>query len=489
VQTKILIVFVCIILSTQIMAQTPPDTLWTRTFGGSSGDYAKSVQQTSDGGYIIGGWTFSYGAGEGDFWLLKTNANGDSLWSNTFGGIESEDAYSVQQSSDGGYIIAGETYSYGAGEGDFWLLKTNANGDSLWSNTFGGSDRDYAKSVQQTTDGGYIIAGYTYCYGAGFDILLIKTDENGDSLWTRTFGGGLDDEANSAQQTFDGGYIIAGETKSYGSGGYDFWLIKTDENGNEIWNETFGGSGSEQAKSVQQTSDGGFVIAGYTTSYGAGLSDVWLIKTDENGNEIWNSTFGGSDYENARSVQQTTNGGYIITGYTKSYGEGEADFWLIKTNANGDSLWSKTFGGIECDDAYSVQQTSEDGYIIAGQTYSFGTGESDIWLIKLEGQVGVEDNSIPISINLHQNHPNPFNPTTSISFSIPEESAVDISVYNIKGQKVKSLVKDSFESGNHSVVWNSKDDTGKSVSSGVYFFKLNLNGVTNQIRKCILISD
>ena len=211
---------------------------------------------------------------------MKTNANGDSLWSNTFGGIESEDAYSVQQSSDGGYIIAGETYSYGAGEGDFWLLKTNANGDSLWSNTFGGSDRDYAKSVQQTTDGGYIIAGYTYCYGAGFDIWLIKTDENGDSLWTRTFGGGLDDEANSVQQTSDGGYIIAGETKSYGSGGYDFWLIKTDENGNEIWNETFGGSGSEQAQSVQQTSDGGFVIAGYTTSYGAGLSDVWLIKTD-----------------------------------------------------------------------------------------------------------------------------------------------------------------------------------------------------------------
>ena len=200
-----------------------------------------------------------------------------------------------------------------------------------WDKTFGGTHRDMASSVQQTADGGYILAGLTGSYGAGdYDFWLVKTDSNGNEQWNRTFGGTDDDMARSVQQTADGGYILAGGTESYGAGDYDFWLVKTDSNGNEQWNRTFGGTDDDMARSVQQTADGGYILAGGTESYGAGDYDFWLVKTDSNGNEQWNRTFGGTDDDMARSVQQTADGGYILAGDTCSYGAGGVDFWLIK---------------------------------------------------------------------------------------------------------------------------------------------------------------
>ena len=220
-----------------------------------------------------------------DIWVMKTDANGIEQWNKIFGGNGNDRAYAVQQTSDGGYVIAGWTSSYGAGSADAWLIKTDADGNMLWDKTFGGIGLDVAYALQLTSDGGYILTGDTNSYGAGSsDFWLMKTDVDGNMLWDKTFGGAKDDEAYAVQQTSDGGYILTGFTYSHGAGSSDFWLIKTDADGNMLWTKTFGSEGLDWAWAVQQTSDGGYILAGYTTSYGAGSFDVWLIKTDAEGN-------------------------------------------------------------------------------------------------------------------------------------------------------------------------------------------------------------
>ncbi|UCF12802.1 MAG: hypothetical protein JSW06_00720 [Thermoplasmatales archaeon] len=368
---------------------------WNHTFGGVSYDEGYSVQQTSDSGYIITGATLSFGAGNWDVWLIKTDSSGSEQWNRTFGGSSYDRGSSVQQTSDDGYIIAGATYSYGLGDFDVWLIKTDSVGNEEWNYTFGGSSDDRGYSGQQTSDDGYIISGYTDSYGAGdSDVWLIKTDSNGIEVWNSTFGGINYDRGFSVQQTSDGGYIITGYTVSYDTDdtGCDIWLIKTDSNGIEEWHQTFGGTGVsnkfDMGYSVQQTSDGGFIITGDTEIYFVAKSDVWLIKTDSVGNEEWNHTFGGSGTDRGRSVQQTSDRGYIITGWAWSFSVVDPDIWLIKTDSSGNEEWNYTYlyGENSGDWGYSCQQTNDGGYIIAGAIASYIGEGTDVWLIKIAGE-------------------------------------------------------------------------------------------------------
>jgi hypothetical protein len=371
-------------ISVEPGSRSTPVEEWSQTFGGPEYEWGNSVTQTSDGGYIVAGTTYSYGAGNGDIWLIKTDASGSEEWSELFGGSEVEYGESVTETSDGGYIVVGSTMSYATGHSDVWLIKTDADGNEEWNQTFGGSDEDHGDSVAQTSDGGYIIAASTQSYGAGSsDVWLVKTDAHGAEEWSELFGGSGWDFGESVAQTSDGGYIITGCTESYGAGVSDAWLIKTDTSGNEEWSETFGGSSYDYGYSVAQTSDGGYIITGYTQSYGDGSADVWLVKTDADGNEEWSELFGGSGADFGYSVVQTSDGGYIVVGYTYSYGAGSADVWLIKTDAHGDEEWNELFGGSSYDGGYSVAETSDGGYIVAGDTVSYGNGGSDVWLIKL----------------------------------------------------------------------------------------------------------
>ena len=362
---------------------------WNRTFGGAGDDYGYSVQQTADGGYILAGDTRSYGAGDADIWLIKTDSKGNEQWSRTFGGAEADllDRGAVRQTSDGGYVITGYTYSYGAGadDADVWLIKTDENGNEQWNRTFGGEGLDWGHSVRQTSDGGYVIAGRIIppYAGARADAWLIKTDSNGAEEWNMTFGAGGCEYAASVQQTADDGYIMTGRTTSFGAIEADAWLIRTDSDGIEEWNRTFGGANYDYGYSVQQTSDGGYVIAGSTN----GRQDVWLIKTRPDGTEEWNTIFGfGSPAkaDEGYSVQQTSDGGYIIAGYTESYGTaGSADVWLIRTDSDGIEQWNMTIGGAGLEKGYSVHQTADGGYIVTGFTSSYGAGGYDLWVIKL----------------------------------------------------------------------------------------------------------
>ena len=358
------------------------DTVWTKTFGGSSVESGWSGQQTIDGGYIILARTDSYGNGDSDAWLIKTDSQGNEEWNHTYGGVSFDLGISLHQTTDSGYVITGWTLTDNSWGDDVWLIKTDTNGDTLWTQTFGGSGDDRGRSVQQTTDGGYIITGSTVSFGNGQqDVWLINTDSNGDSLWTKTFGGSEADIGHSVKQTTDGGYIITVETDSYGNGNTDVWLIKTDPDGDSLWTKTFGGSEADIGHSLQQTDGDGYIIVGETRSFGNGQADVWLIKTDTNGDSVWTQTFGGSDAEEGYSVQQTTDGGYIITGLTRSFGNGNFDVWLIKTDSNGDSLWTQTFGGDDYDKGHDINQTSDGGYIITGNTSV--NGSYDVWLLKV----------------------------------------------------------------------------------------------------------
>jgi len=373
-----------------------PNVEWDKTFGGSEYNSGSSVQQTGDGGYIIAGYKGSYETGEMDVWLIKTDSKGNKDWDKALGGNGNDAGSSAWQTSDGGYIVIGTTESYGAGEADVWLVKTDSTGNKEWDSTFGGSEDDSGSAVQQTSDGGYIVVGNTWSYGDGdSDIWLIKTDSEGNKEWDRAFGGSGSDMGFSVQQTGNGGYIIAGYTDSYGAGEDDVWLIKTDFNGNKEWDKTFGGSGMDAGRSVRQTGDGGYIIAGSTYSYGAGSLDVWLIKTDSDGNKEWDGTFGGSDSDVGGLVRQTSDGGYIVSGETESYGAGGSDIWLIKTDSNGNKEWDKTIGGSEDDFGISIWQTGNGGYIAVGRTYSYGTGNGDVWLIKLSSEPSDEEEGFP----------------------------------------------------------------------------------------------
>ncbi len=376
---KGVVVFVLFLFVTLCLSAQRIDTAWTKTFGGNGGEQGNSVKQTSDGGYIIAGVTDSYGAGYGDIYLIKTNYLGDSIWTKTYGtATRWECGWSVQQTIDGGYIIVGYRQFFSVPyKNDVYLIKTNSLGNRVWEKIFGGSSgSDVGSSVQQTSDSGYIIAGATESYGAGgYDVYLIKTNSLGDTLWTRTFGGSNDDRGYSVQQTTDGGYIVAGYTASYGAGENDVYLIKTNSLGDTLWTKKFGGSDRDHGYSVQQTDDGGYIVAGETRTSSAVSYNVYLIKTDSLGDSLWTKIFeGGHD---GRSVQQTDDGGYIVAG------SGSGDVYLIKTDSHGDTLWTKKFGGDLGQESYSVQQTTDGGYIVTGYTHS-GAGIADLYLLKIE---------------------------------------------------------------------------------------------------------
>ena len=347
---------------------------FTNTYGGQDDEQANSVIQTSDGGYALAGWTDSYGSGYYNFWLVKTDSQGNQQWTQPYGASGDSETSSLVQTSDDGYALAGFTNSTGAGVYSFWLIKTDSKGNMQWNKTYGGAGEDSeANAMIKTSDGGYLLAGYTTTPEVGGrQILLVKTDTNGNMIWNQTYGGAGSNVAYAVIQTSDGGYAVAGSTDVAGAGGNDFYLIKVNGNGAIEWSNTYGGVGDDYAYAVVQSSGGGYVLAGYSYSFSDGYNNFWLVKTDSNGNMMWNQTYdGGSDAE-ASSLIQTSDGGFAVAGSIQS-SSGEAE-WLVKTDANGNPQWNQTYAASGDNYANSLIQTNDGGYALGGYTDASGAG-------------------------------------------------------------------------------------------------------------------
>jgi hypothetical protein len=360
------------------------------TIGGPDSEGAKSIIQTTDGGYAVAGSTYSFGAGKEDVYVVKLDGSGNIQWTRTIGGGDEDVGRSIIQTTDGGYAVAGYTYSFGAGWSDVYVVKLDGSGNLQWTRTIGGGNGDFGHSIIQTSDGGYAVAGETNSFGAGdYDVYVVKLDGSGNIQWTRTIGGGDEDVGRSIIQTTDGGYAVAGETKSFGAGDRDVYVVKLDRSGNIQWARTIGGRIWEYGKSIIQTTDGGYAIAGSTFSFGAGGDDVYVVKLDGSGNIQWTRTIGGVYNEYGYSIIQTTDGGYAVAGSTYSYGAGGWNVYVVKLDGSGNLQWTRIIGGGNADYGYSIIQASDGGYAVAGETYSFGAGGRDVYVVKLNGSGNV----------------------------------------------------------------------------------------------------
>lgn len=370
---------------------------WTATYGVGINEHAKSIQQTLDGGYIVAGEMDSFTTLGKKLWVLKLKPDGTIEWQKTYRGGNYDNTECIKQTLDGGYIVTGYTLSLNPGNEDInaWVLKLRPDGTVEWQKTYGGVYPDWARAIQQTSDGGYVVAGFTVSFGAGVeDIWVLKLRSDGTVEWQKTYGGVKADGAECIQQTSDGGYIIAGYTYSFGAGKKDFWVLKLRANGTIDWQKTYGGGDNDSVTSIQQTSDSGYIVAGGTDSFGAGGADLWVLKLRPDGTVEWQQTYGGANYDLAHFVQQTSDSGYIVAAATGPFSDKSSDIWVLKLSTDGTIEWQKAYGGARQDYPESISQTSDRGYIVAGYTTSF-SWNSKLLVLKLrpDGSISPSHNS------------------------------------------------------------------------------------------------
>jgi hypothetical protein len=386
-----LFVPVCVLIASILIASSDLSASQT-TYGGSAYDAVYDVIQTGDGGYIAIGNSASFDPLllYYDVYLIKTDAFGNLQWQRTFGSPSWESGYGFNETADGGYILVGSKTNPSDNTTDVYVIKVDGIGGVQWEQTFGGPKNDKARTVQQTVDGGYIIFGDSNSFGSvpfQSDMYVLKISANGAMEWETVIGGDSTEWTWGGMQTSDGGYVVVGDTRSYSNpvGWADVYLVKLDEDGNQVWDKTYGDTSLDTGRSVLQTPDNGFVIAGETFPPGSSAYKAYLIKTDSDGNEQWSRTYGPSSQDTfARCVRATPDGGFIVAGEQNDPAGIDKDGYLLKVDALGNPQWDNTYGGPSIEFIYSVSVTSDDGYILSGRTLSFGEGNYDAFLVKLD---------------------------------------------------------------------------------------------------------
>jgi len=464
-----------------------------RIFGRTDSDGASSVRVTDDGGFILAGSTLLLGEEFGDATLIKLDQYGQLIWSQVYGIEDYSESFSEAiPTNDGGYIAAGSKANSDDNEPpDVWIVKTDASGTVIWDKTFGGNQNDGAADVITTSDGGYLIVGsyeHDTAQRQDVDAYLIKLNASGNLIWEKRWGGELGEGAGCVRQTSDGGYVIAGSTTSYGAGEHDGYLLKLNSNGNDVWYKTYGGTDWDKLGKVVLTDDGGYLIAGWTASFGAQARDVYLVKTDAAGNEQWHKLYGEVHKDGASDVIQTSDGGYLVVGslentFFSNYWR--ADGYIIKTDASGNELWSRTYGDYNDEGFSCVREVGDGGYIVSGGANSYGNG-SEVYLLKIDRQGGFSSvySNVEVTLQdfqLENNYPNPFNNQTMIKYHLPKNSFVQLNVYNIQGQLAGTIVNKYQRSGSYIVTFIAKD-----LPSGLYFYQLKIDNISDTKRMLLL---
>ncbi len=471
----------CLFPST--VSSQAPDTAWTRHYHRGSWEAVYSIQQTSDNGFIMVGPSHFLDDNYVEAFLVKTDQNGDSLWTKVIGNNQNFYPNCVKEDPNGGYVIVGEKQN-SPGYRNAFLVKTDENGDSLWGFFYQGTRGAVGNYVTCTFDSGYVYTGYNNMSGSGDNIFIYKLEANGDTGWFKIYNRGGDEIAECINQTTDGGFIIGGRTDYHTAGRNDFYLLKTDSLGDTLWTRTYGRSQNDYCYSVQQTSDGGYILFGTSdTIIVAGYTYSLAIKTDTSGQVEWQQIFDrstGGDF--GQSVQQTSDGGYIFGGNSLNPGQSQ-DFCFIRTDADGNIQWIKTVGGSATDRAYSVLQTTDGGYVLAGETAYLLPLGGDFWVVKLNSFPNSieKKNLITDEFRLRQNYPNPFNPTTTIDFYLPKTSEVILKIFNILGEEVANLLSASLLSGHYSYQWDARN-----YPSGIYYYQIQA-GDFREVKKMILL--
>lgn len=471
-----------------------PAMEWQKSFGGSNQDLAYCIRQTNDGGYVTAGYTNSIDGnitsnyGDADFWVVKTNSNGTLQWQKSFGGSNYDYAFSIEQTSDNGYILIGYTasnngnVSLNKGITDYWIIKISATGILQWQKTYGGTSIDYAYSIKQTLDGGYIVLGETLSNDGdvilnhgSFDIWVLKLSSTGVIQWSKTYGGSGSDYASKINLTSDGGYIIACNTYSNDGDvtGYhnekDFWIVKINSIGVIQWQKVLGGTNWDNLNDITQTSDGGYIGVGKSLSNNGDrisptTSDAWVVKLSTFGVLQWEKTIGSSYVLDLFSVKEKLPGEYIIAGCINYdiYGYPiSQNYWITKINSTGTILWEKMFGGSDIDICNEIILTSDDGFAIAGYSNSTngditsGHNVYDFWIIKLSQEQLLKSTFETSSLVIYPN------PTTNLlQFKLPNEVLVDkVIITDLYGKTILSQIGSS-----------SKIDIEK-LSIGLYFIE------------------
>jgi hypothetical protein len=437
-----------------------------KTYGGVEEEECDAIVQTEDGGFMLAASTRSYGNGNYDLYIIRTNSYGDTLWTKTFGGTGYDTAKDILKIDADNYLIAGSL------NGKVYLIKIKDDGDTVWTKIIGNNDDYIVNTMKKTLDGGFIFCGNKDLE----DYFILKTNGDGDSLWIKIYEYGT---ANSIDPTTDGGYILIIRPGNWLHPQNDFVIVKTNSLGDSLWAKIFYSPYGEIGYEVEQTADGGYMLAGRRDSAGVGDSDFYLLKTNSDGDSLWAKTYGGDEMDRAFTAMQTSDGGYILGGLTASFNVEYHDFYIVKTDTDGDTLWTRTYGGLWQEQIEDIEETADGGFAAVGSTYSFGAGNfPNIYFVKTDQNglitdIEKENNSLPTSYELYQNYPNPFNPSTKISWQSPVSSHQTLKVFDVLGREVTTLVDEYKPAGNYDVEFNTST-IKHQPSSGVYFYQLKV---------------